>query len=48
MLKKETVIVYYVINGYNVMFDRMDGAMRALAEKRIQLKEDMVVTVKLA
>jgi hypothetical protein len=26
----------------------MDGAMRALAEKRIQLKEDMVVTVKLA
>jgi len=48
MSKRHTVTLHHVITVYNDMFDHMDSAMRALAKKKTQLKEDLFFTVKLA
>jgi hypothetical protein len=48
MLKWHSVTVHHVISVYNVMFNHMDGMMRALAKKKTQCKEDMLFAVKLA
>jgi len=48
MLKRHTVTLHHVITVYNDMFDHMDGAMRALAKKKTQWKEDFFFVVKLA
>jgi hypothetical protein len=48
MSKRHTVTLYHVITVYNEMFDHMDGAMRALAKKKTQWKEDWFIAVKLA
>ena len=43
-----TVTVHDVITVYNDTFNRMDSMMRALATKKIPLKEDKFFAVKLA
>jgi len=41
MSKRHTVTLHHVITVYNDMFDQMDDAMRALAQKKTQRKEDL-------
>jgi hypothetical protein len=48
MSKRHTVTPHHVITVYNVMFDYMDGVMRALAKKKTQWKEDLYFAVKVA
>jgi len=48
MSKRHTVTLHHVITVYNVMFDHMDGVMRALAKKKTQWKEDLFFAVKSA
>jgi len=48
MSKRHTVTLQHVIVVYNDMFDHMDGIMRGLAKKKIQWKEHLFFTMKLA
>jgi len=45
--KRHTVTLHHVITVYNDMFKYMDSAMRALARKKTQWKEDLFFAVKL-
>jgi len=47
MWKSDTVTAHHVITVYNDMFDSMDGMMRALANKKIQWKEDLYFALKI-
>jgi hypothetical protein len=48
MSNKHTVSLHHVITGYNDMFDRLHGVMRALAKKKTQWNEDLFFAVNLA
>ena len=48
MSKRHTVTLHHVITEYNDMFNHMDGAIRGLAKKKTQWKEDVFFPVKLA
>jgi hypothetical protein len=48
MSKTHTVTLHHVITVYNVVFDHMDGVMRALANKKSQRKEHLFFAMKLA
>jgi len=48
MSKRHTVTLHHVIAVYNVMFNHMDGVMRALTKKKTPWKEDLFFAVKLA
>ena len=48
MSKWHTVTLHHVITVDNVMFDHMDGVMRALVKKMTTWKEALFFAVKLA
>jgi hypothetical protein len=48
MSTRYIVALHHVITVYNIMFDNLDGVMRALTSKRTQWKENLFFVVKLA
>jgi len=48
MLKWHTVTLYHIITVYNDMFNHMDSIMQAVDRKKIQCKEGLYFTLKLA
>ena len=48
MLKRHTVTLQNVITVYNNMFNHIDGVWWALAEKQMQWKEDLFITMEIA
>jgi len=48
MSKRHTATLHHVITVYNDMFNHVDGVMRALAQKKTPLKEDLYFAVKVA
>jgi hypothetical protein len=48
MSKRHTITVHHIITVYNVVFDHMDGVMRALAKKKTQWKEHIFFAVNCA
>jgi hypothetical protein len=43
MRKTHTDTLGYIIRVYNDIFDQIDGVMHALAKKKSQRKEDLVI-----
>jgi hypothetical protein len=48
MSKRHAVTLHHVITVFRDMFDHMHGVMRALAEKKTPLKENISFAVKCA
>jgi len=48
MPTRQTVTLHHVITVFNLMFNIMDGGMRAVAKKKTESKEDIYFTMQLA